>query len=160
LGVTLNLDTAEGRGLARRLIGQAEVVVESFTPGVMTRWGLDYASLASDHPGLIMLSTCQQGQTGPHARYPGYGSIMVGLAGFSAVTGWPDREPAMIYGAYTDFVACMLGAVPLLAALDHRRRTGCGQWIDLSQLEASLHFLAPALLEDAVNGRPWGRRGN
>lgn len=160
LGVTLNLDTAEGRGLARRLIRRADVVAEAFTPGVMARWGLDYASVAHEQPELVMLSTCQQGQTGPHARYPGYGTIMAGLAGFYAVTGWPDREPAMIYGAYTDFVACTFGAAALLAALDHRRRTGRGQWIDLSQLEAGLQFLAPALLEEAVNGRAWGRRGN
>lgn len=160
LGVTLNLATAEGRALARRLIRSADVVVEAFTPGVMARWGLDYPTLAREQPDLVMLSTCQQGQTGPHAHYPGYGTLLSGLAGFYAVTGWPDREPAMIYGAYTDFVACTLAASALLAALDHRRRSGQGQWIDLSQLEAGLQFLGPALLEEAVNGRAWGRRGN
>ncbi|MBI3457909.1 MAG: CoA transferase [Candidatus Rokubacteria bacterium] len=160
LGITLNLDTAEGRALARQLVRRADVVAESFTPGVMARWGLDYAMLAREQPDLVMLSTCQQGQSGPHAGSPGYGTLLSGLAGFYAVTGWPDREPAMIYGAYTDFVACTLGAIALLAALDHRRRTGRGQWIDLSQLEAGLQFLGPALLEEAVDGRPWGRRGN
>lgn len=160
LGVTLNLARAEGRALARRLIRAADVVAEAFTPGVMARWGLDYPTLVREQPDLVMLSTCQQGQTGPHAHYPGYGTLLSGLAGFYAVSGWPDREPAMIYGAYTDFVACALGAVALLAALDHRRRTGQGQWIDLSQLEAGLQLLAPALLEEAVNGRTWGRRGN
>ena len=160
LGITLNLDTAEGRSLARRLIRRADAVAEAFTPGVMARWGLDYATLSVDQPDLVMLSTCQQGQTGPHAGYPGYGTLMAGLAGFYGVTGWPDREPGMIYGAYTDFVASSLGAIALLAALDHRRRTGRGQWIDLSQLEAGLQFLGPALLEETVNGRAWGRRGN
>jgi benzylsuccinate CoA-transferase BbsF subunit len=66
----------------------------------------------------------------------------------------------MIYGAYTDFVAASFGTIAVLAALDHRRRWGRGQWIDLSQLEAGLQFLVPALLEEAVHGRPWGRRGN
>jgi crotonobetainyl-CoA:carnitine CoA-transferase CaiB-like acyl-CoA transferase len=107
-----------------------------------------------------MLSTCQQGQTGPHAARPGYGTLLSGLAGFYSVTGWPDSEPAMIYGAYTDFVAASFGTMAVLAALDHRRRTGQGQWIDLSQLEAGLQFLVPALLEEIVHGRPWGRRGN
>jgi crotonobetainyl-CoA:carnitine CoA-transferase CaiB-like acyl-CoA transferase len=158
--ITLNLDTAEGRALARRLARQADVVAEAFTPGVMARRGLDYATLAADNPSLVMLSTCQQGQTGPHASRPGYGTLLSGLAGFYSVTGWPDSEPAMIYGAYTDFVAASFGTMAVLAALDHRRRTGQGQWIDLSQLEAGLQFLVPALLEEAVHGRPWGRRGN
>jgi crotonobetainyl-CoA:carnitine CoA-transferase CaiB-like acyl-CoA transferase len=160
LGITLNLDTGEGRALARDLIRRSHVVAEAFTPGVMARWGLDYPVLAAEQPDLVMLSTCQQGQTGPHAGYPGYGTLMAGLAGFYSVTGWPDREPGMIYGAYTDFVACSLGAIALLAALDYRRRTGRGQWIDLSQLEAGLQFLGPALLEASVNGRAWGRRAN
>jgi crotonobetainyl-CoA:carnitine CoA-transferase CaiB-like acyl-CoA transferase len=162
-GVTLNLDTAEGRALARRLVGRADLVAEAFTPGVMARWGLDYATLAAEHPALVMLSTCQQGQTGPHAGRPGYGTLLSGLAGFYSVTGWPDDEPTMIYGAYTDFVAAGFGTMAVLAALDHRRRTGQGQWIDLSQLEAGLQFLAPALLAEAVPGRTggWGgRRGN
>jgi benzylsuccinate CoA-transferase BbsF subunit len=162
-GVTLDLDTAEGRALARRLARRADVVAEAFTPGVMARWGLDYPALAAEHPALVMLSTCQQGQTGPHAGRSGYGTLLSGLAGFYSVTGWPDGEPAMIYGAYTDFVAAAFGTMAVLAALDHRRRTGQGQWIDLSQLEAGLQFLAVALLEEAVHGRTggWGgRRGN
>jgi benzylsuccinate CoA-transferase BbsF subunit len=109
---------------------------------------------------LIMLSTCQQGQTGPHALYPGFGQLMASLAGYYHISGWPDRPPAPPYGAYTDFIAPRFAATVLMAALDYRRRTGIGQYIDLAQYEASLHFLAPALLDYDVNGRVLGREGN
>lgn len=158
--MALNLSHPGARELALRLIAFADVVLESFTPGTMARWGLDYEALRAVKPDLIYLSSCQQGQTGPRARYAGYGSLAAALAGFNAVTGWPDRDPPTIYGAYTDFVAPHFATATLLAALDHRRRTGQGQHIDLSQLEASLHFLAPEILEYTVNGRVRGRRGN
>jgi crotonobetainyl-CoA:carnitine CoA-transferase CaiB-like acyl-CoA transferase len=158
--VALDLVKPEARDLARRLIATADVVVESFSAGTTGRWGLDWATLSREHPGLIYLSSCQQGQTGPHAHYRGYGSLAAALAGFYSVTGWPDREPAMIYGAYTDFVAHHFASAAVLAALDHKRRTGAGQHVDLSQLEASLHFLAPEILEYAVNGRIPRSRGN
>jgi len=158
--MALDLAKPEARDLARRLIATADVVVESFSAGTTARWGLDWATLIRDHPRLIYLSSCQQGQTGPHAHYRGYGSLAAALAGFYSVTGWPDREPAMIYGAYTDFVAHHFASAAVLAALDHRRRTGLGQHIDLSQLESSLHFLAPEILEYTVNGRVPRSGGN
>ncbi|MBI4610798.1 MAG: CoA transferase [Candidatus Rokubacteria bacterium] len=160
LSVALNLSHPQARELARQLIVRADVVIESFTPGTMARWGLDYEALRVTRPDLIYLSSCQQGQTGPHSRYAGYGSLSAALAGFNAVTGWPDRDPPTIYGAYTDFVAPHFASAALLAALDHRQRTGQGQHIDLAQLEAALHFLAPEILDYTVNGRIAGRRGN
>lgn len=158
--VAVDLSHPGGRDIARSLIARADVVIESFTPGTMGRWGLGYSDLKALKPDIILLSTCQQGQTGPHSHYAGYGSLAAGLAGFYAVTGWPDREPSMIYGAYTDFVAHHFASAALLAALDHRHRTGEGQHVDLSQFEASLHFLAPAILDYTVNGRVAIRRGN
>ncbi|MBI2543852.1 MAG: CoA transferase [Candidatus Rokubacteria bacterium] len=160
LSVALNLSHPEGLAIARRLIARTDVVLESFTPGTMARWGLGYADLRALKRDIILLSTCQQGQTGPHSHYAGYGSLAAALAGFYALTGWPDREPSMIYGAYTDFVAHHFASAALLAALDHRRRTREGQHVDLSQFEASLHFLAPAILDYTVNGRVATRRGN
>ena len=158
--VTLDLARPEACDLARRLVAGADVVIESFTPGTMGRWGLDYASVRALNPGIIYLSTCQQGQTGPHASYRGYGSLAAALAGFYTVTGWPDREPSIVYGAYTDFIAHHFASAAVLAALDHRARTGEGQHIDISQRETGLHFLAPEILEYTVNGRVAGRRGN
>jgi crotonobetainyl-CoA:carnitine CoA-transferase CaiB-like acyl-CoA transferase len=160
LSIALDLNRPQAQELARQLVARADVVIESFTPGTMARWGLDYPSARAGRPGLVYLSTCQQGQTGPHAHYRGYGSLAAALGGFYSVTGWPDRDPPMIYGAYTDFVAHHFASAALVAALDHRERTGEGQHIDLSQLEASLHFLAPQILDYTVNGQVPGRQGN
>ncbi len=82
------------------------------------------------------------------------------IAGFTNLTGWPDRPPAGVFGAYTDYVAPRFTALAILAALDHRRRTGQGQYIDQSQAECAIHFLAPAILDYTVNGRVEERVGN
>ncbi|MFQ5627053.1 MAG: CaiB/BaiF CoA transferase family protein, partial [Methyloligellaceae bacterium] len=111
-------------------------------------------------PDLVMLSTCLQGQTGPSALYPGFGNLIAALLGFYELTGWPDGEACAIYGAYTDFIAPRFAALCLLAALEYRRRTGKGQYIDLAQSESSLHFLAPAILDYTANGRVMRRQGN
>ena len=159
-GITLDLSKSPAQELARKLIAWADVAVESFTPKAMRNWNLGYEQLGQVNPKLIMLSTCQQGQTGPHALYPGFGQLMASLSGYYHISGWPDRDPAPPYGAYTDFIAPRFAATVLMAALDYRRRTGKGQYIDLAQYEASLHFLAPAILDYQVNGRVLGREGN
>lgn len=160
LSVTLNLKTPEGLELAKRLVGWADLVVENFTPGAMRRLGLDYESLKAVNPGLVMLSTCNHGQTGPQAHHPGFGSQLSSLAGFTHLTGEPDGPPLILYGPYIDFVAVAFGFVAVLAALDYRRRTGQGCYIDLSQNETGLQFLAPPLLDARVNGRVETRQGN
>lgn len=157
--ITLNLNRPQGINVTKRLISWADVVVESFTPGTMKKWGLDYENLKRINPSIIMLSTCMQGQTGPHSRHPGYGFQMVALSGIAQVTGWPDREPLSLY-AYTDLIAPPLGVAALAAALDYRRRTGKGQYLDLSQYEASVHFIAPLALDYTVNGHVAERAGN
>jgi benzylsuccinate CoA-transferase BbsF subunit len=100
------------------------------------------------------------GQTGPRASFAGYGNLSAAISGFSNLGGWPDRAPAGPFSAYTDYVSPRFVAVSILAALEHRRRTGEGQYIDCSQAECSLHFLGPALLDYVVNGRIAGRTGN
>ncbi len=160
LGVTLDLTQTAGREVALDLVRWADVVVESFSPGTMPGWGLDYEALREAKPDIIMLSTCLMGQTGPLARFAGFGSLAAAIAGFYEITGWPDRPPAGPFGAYTDTVAPRFTAVAILAALDHRRRTGQGQYIDQSQGESTLHFLGPALLDYVVNSRVQGRTGN
>ncbi len=160
LSLSLNLKAPGAREVAHRLVRWADIVIENFTPGTMARLGLDYETLSGVNPALIMLSTCNQGQTGPHARHPGFGSQLSSLAGFTHFTGEPDGPPMLLYGPYIDFIAVAFGLVAVLAALDARRRTGKGQHIDLSQYEAGLHFLAPALLDASVNGRDAWRQGN
>ena len=157
---TVNLKHPKGVALARALIRTADVFVESFTPGTVARLGLGAESLRADHPGLIVLSSCNQGQTGPHAFHPGYGSQLSALAGFVQLLGEPDSTPVLLYGPYIDYVAVGYGAIAVLAALERRKRSGEGCTIDLSQYEAGLQFLTPTILEFAANGRIPGRRGN
>jgi crotonobetainyl-CoA:carnitine CoA-transferase CaiB-like acyl-CoA transferase len=160
LGMTLNLGKPEGRALALKLVQWADVVLESYSPKAMRAWGLDYESLKAVKPDIIMLSSCLNGQTGPHAMLAGFGTMGAQLAGFGELAGWPDLPPAGPFGAYTDYVAPKFTVAALLAALDHRRRTGEGQYIDLSQAESSLHFLGEAFLDNIVNGHVWTRAGN
>jgi crotonobetainyl-CoA:carnitine CoA-transferase CaiB-like acyl-CoA transferase len=158
--LSLNLETPEAREIALRLVKWADVVIENFSPRVMRAWGLDFPSLRKIKPDLVMLSSCLSGQTGPAAMLAGYGTMGAVIAGFGELTGWPDRAPSATYGAYTDYVAPKFTAAALLAAVDHRRRTGQGQYIDLSQTECSMHLLGPAILDYTVNGRIQLRRGN
>jgi benzylsuccinate CoA-transferase BbsF subunit len=160
LSITLNLKNPDGLEVARQLLDRADVVVENFTPGTVDRLGLSYAELAARNPGLIMLSTCNQGQTGPHARHAGFGTHLTSLAGFTHLTGWADRTPALLFGPYIDYIAVGFGAIAVLAALDGRRRTGRGCHVDLSQYETGLQFMAPPLLEYFATGSIAGREGN
>src|SRR6266540_4428284 len=118
----------------------------------LARRGLGHDALRRARPDLVILSSCNQGQTGPHAQHPGYGSQLTALAGFNELLGEPDRTPVILYGPYIDYIAVGYGVIAVLAALERRRRTGDGCVIDLSQYEAGLQFLAPALLEHSANG--------
>jgi benzylsuccinate CoA-transferase BbsF subunit len=158
--LTLDPSKPEGRQTVLDLVRWADVVCESFTPKGMKGFGLDYETLRELKPDLIMLSTCLMGQTGPLAGFAGYGNLAAAMTGFYELTGWPDRAPAGPFGAYTDYIAPRYNAAAVLAALEHRRRTGEGQHIDLSQAEAALHFLAPAILDYSVNGEIAVRDGN
>jgi crotonobetainyl-CoA:carnitine CoA-transferase CaiB-like acyl-CoA transferase len=160
LGLGVNFATPEGHAIALRLAAWADVVIESFSPGVMEGLGLDYPKLREVNPRLIMVSTSMNGQTGPRRRFFGFGNLLAAMGGFVDLTGWPDRTPATPYGAYTDFIAPRFCGTALVAALDHRRRTGEGQYIDVSQYEASLQFLAPYLLDAQLSGRVATRQGN
>ena len=153
LSAAVNLGVAAGRELARRIIDWADVVIESFSPGTMQKHGLDYETLARERNDLIMLSTCLLGQTGPRATYAGYGGQGAAFAGLHSVTGWPDRAPCGPFGPYTDVIAPKYGIAALGAAILERRRSGLGQHIDLSQVEASIHFIEPLLLDETTNGR-------
>ncbi len=159
-GITLDLSKPRARELVRKLVPWADIVAESFTPKAMRNWELDYEHLRQINPQLIMLSTCMQGQTGPNALYPGFGQLMAALSGFYYISGYDKDSPCPPYGAYSDFIAPRFSASVLLAALDYRRRTGKGQYIDMSQYEASLHNLAPGLIDYFATGRVIGPRGN
>jgi len=158
--IALNLKHPEGKRIARQLMTWADAVVENFAPRAMQSYGLDYREVVMDRPDLIMLSTCLNGQTGPHRDYPGFGGQGAALSGFNFLTGWPDREPVGPFGTITDSLAPRFAASALAAALLYRRRTGCGLHIDLSQVESGVYSLSPWLLEHAVTGHSRCRAGN
>lgn len=160
LSLTLNLSTPEGRDVVRDLVRWADVVTEAFTPKAMRNWGLDYAELSAINPKIIMVSTCLMGQSGPEADFAGFGMLAGAIAGFYDTTGWADRPPAGPFLAYTDYTSPRLMVAALLAALDHRRRSGRGQYIDFSQYEAALHFLSPGLIAYSRDNVVLRRRGN
>lgn len=160
LGVALDLSKDEGKAIVRELVEWADVVTESFAPDVVEDLGLGYAALCQIKPDLIMISSCLMGQTGPWRSFTGFGNLAASVTGYQGLASWPDRPPSGPFGAYTDFVGVRYNAISILAALDHRERTGEGQYIDMSQAEAALQFLAPAYLDYTVNGALRSEMGN
>ena len=144
----------------KRLVAVSDIVTESFAPGFLNRVGLGWDDLRQVRPDLIMASMSMEGQTGPHAGFRGFGLTLQATAGVTAVTGWPDRSPVGTGVAYTDWIATHVAIVALLAALDHRRRTGEGQYIDVSQLEASTVILDAGLIDALNTGRVHRPLGN
>ena len=159
-GATLNLKQPNAVKLALALIEKSDVVIESFPAGTLARRGLTRDAMRAARRDLVVLSSCNQGQTGPHAQHPGYGSQLTALAGFNELLGERGRTPVILYGPYIDYIAVGYGVIAILAALERRRRTGQGCDIDLSQYEAGLQFMAPALLEYAASGSAPTRDGN
>jgi len=159
-GASLNLTLPTGRELAWRFIEWADILIESYRPGTMKRWGLDYESVYKVKPDIIYVSTSMQGQTGPFSSYAGVGSQNSAVAGLGEISGWPDRMPSPPYGAYSDYFCQRFNVTTLIAALYHREKTGKGQWIEQSQLENSIYFIAPVIMDYTINGRIAGRNGN
>jgi crotonobetainyl-CoA:carnitine CoA-transferase CaiB-like acyl-CoA transferase len=145
--VTLNLGDPRGVELARRLIARSDIVANSFTAGTMEKWGLGYEDCRALRHDIIYLSMPMHGGDGPHGRFLGYGAAMSALSGLYAATGYSDGAPTGTGTNYPDHVPnpCH-AAVALLAALRHRRRTGQGQSIELSQVESTICALGPLVL--------------
>jgi len=160
LGMALDLTKPGAIDVVKDLIRWADVLTEAFSPRAMAAWGLTYEEIKELNPNIIMLSSCLMGQSGPLAMFAGYGNLAGAIMGFYSVTGWNDRAPTGPYGAYTDYIAPAISVTALLAALDHRRRTGEGQYIDFSQGEGALSFLATPLVDFSANGRDAQRQGN
>jgi benzylsuccinate CoA-transferase BbsF subunit len=160
LGLQLNLKDPNAIEIAKRLITWADVYIESFSPGTVASLGLDYEVARALNPEIVMVSTCLMGQTGFASALAGFGYHAGAMAGFYEVTGWPDLPPDGPWVAYTDTIAPRFLLATLMAALDHRRRTGEGQHIDAAQFEMSLHFLAPEIMDYQANGHMVSRIGN
>ena len=160
MSVSLNLKSPRAIEIAKKIIAWADVLIENFVPGVMERLGLGYEAARQVNPDLVYLSSCNMGQTGPKASQRGFGSQLTSQSGFTELAGYPGGEPMLLFGPYIDFVAVGFGLTAVLAALDHRRRTGCGQFIDLAQYETGLQFIAPVLLDYEANNRVMTHDGN
>jgi crotonobetainyl-CoA:carnitine CoA-transferase CaiB-like acyl-CoA transferase len=160
MSLGLDLTTDEGRKIALELVEWADIVVESFSPKAMSNWGLDYEHLRAVKPDIIMLSSSLFGQTGPNALLPGVGIMGSAVSGITAMTGWPGEKVTGPWGAYTDFTAPRISVLAILAAIDHRRSTGEGQYIDLSQVETGYPWIAPELLDYSVDGHQFTPDGN
>ena len=137
-GIVLDLRTTTGQTVFRRLLRRADIVIENYRPGVMRSFGLDYASLAGDYPALIYASISGYGQTGPDSHKGGFDLVAQGVSGLMSVTGEPGRPPAKVGVPLTDLGAGLFALSAILAALYYRTRTGRGQHIDTSLVEAGL----------------------
>ncbi len=155
LGITLDLDKRQGVALAKKLVEISDAVVENFTPRVMANWGLDYENLQKVKPDIIMLSLSTMGNSGPWRDYVGFGPTAQAFSGLTHLTAYPDGPPLGPGNAYADHVAALLAGLALLGAFEYRLKTGEGQYIDVSQVEAMAGLLGDAFVpneEEAFQG--------
>jgi len=135
--ITLNLRTQKGQNLLRKLIKQADVLVENFRPGTLKKWGLDYESLASINENLIMLSVSGFGQTGPYSNRAAYDRMALSFSGLMGINGDPNHPPVRFGTSIADYTAALMGAYAVMMGLYHRSaNNGRGQHIDLALYEA------------------------
>jgi len=158
--VTIDLARPAGQRLVRDLAATADILLENFRVGSLARHGLDYASLAAEHPGLIYCSITGFGQTGPYAERPGYDSMIQAMGGLMSITGPADGEPQKGGVALADVMSGHYAVIAVLAALAHRERTGAGQHIDLSLLDVQVAALTNQAMNHLVGGQVPGRLGN
>ncbi|MGF1470434.1 MAG: CaiB/BaiF CoA transferase family protein [Rubrobacteraceae bacterium] len=160
--VTLNLREEEGQDLARRLIAEADILIENFRPGTMEKWGLGYDDLSGRNPGLIMVRVSGFGQSGPYRERAGFGSIGEAMGGIRHVTGFEDQPPPRTGISLGDSLAATFGALGALAALHHREargERGRGQVVDVGIYEAVLALMESTIPEYDLAGAVRGRTG-
>jgi len=157
--LTLNFKEPEAIEIFLRLVEKADVVVENFTPGVMGRFGLDYPAVKSANPQIVYCSISGFGQDGPYQNRPAYDQIMQGVSGLMSITGEADGEPQKVGIAVSDIGAGMWAAFAVMTALHHRERTGEGQYIDISMLDAQIAWLTYQAAYFFANDEPPQRIG-
>lgn len=160
LSFTVDVTTPEGVDLIKRLVAVSDVVSENFSPGVLDRRGLGYEALAAVRPDLVMIAMSAAGQDGPLHEIRTYGPSISALSGLDSMVGYPGERVLGSQGFYPDMVGAIHGVIAILAALWHRDQTGRGQYIDLSQWEATTGMLGDAILDYTMNGVVRGRQGN
>ena len=158
--ITCDFRTPEGQETVRKLVADADVLIENFKVGGLAKYGLDYESLRKVNPRLVYCSVTGFGQTGPYAHRAGYDFIIQGMAGLMSVTGEPDGQPQKVGVAVTDVFTGVYSATAILAALLQRGRTGQGQHIDMSLLDVATSIMANQSMNYLVSGKPPGMMGN
>ena len=158
--VTCDFRTAEGQEMVRKLVADADVLIENFKVGGLAKYGLDYESLKKVNPKLIYCSITGFGQTGPYAHRAGYDFIIQGMAGLMSVTGEPDGQPQKVGVAVTDVFTGVYSATAILAALVQRGRTGEGQHIDMALLDVATSIMANQAMNYLATGKAPGKMGN
>lgn len=160
-GLTLNLKNQTGRRLFLDLVGQADVLVENYRPGVMKKLGLDYPVLHNRCPHLVYAACSGFGQTGPYAERPAYDMIVQGMGGIMSITGEMGGSPVRVGVSIGDLGAALFTTVGILAAICHARATGEGQLVDVGMLDCQVALLENAIMRNLVTGevpRPLGSR--
>src|SRR5215471_9129453 len=153
LSIAVNMANPRGIEVAQRLAAKSDLVMDNFSARVMRGWGMDYDSLSKIKPDIICISMSGLGHTGPRASYVSYGPTLQALTGFTLLMAEENGEPAGYGYSYADMAGGYTGALAALIALWHRRQTGRGQFVDLSQFEALVSVIGPALLDISANSR-------
>jgi glutaryl-CoA transferase len=158
--IELDFESEDGRRIVRKLAARSDVLIENFKVGGLAKFGLDYASFASEHPRLIYCSVTGFGQTGPYATRAGYDLMAQGMGGFMSLTGAPDGEPMRAGVPIADIFTGTYAVIGILAALAERERTGRGAYVDVALLDAQVGVLANQALNFLVSGALPERIGN
>ena len=159
LSVSLNLRMPQGQALARRLIGEADVLIENFKPGTLEGWNLSPDDLRREFPRLIVVRMSGYGQTGPYSDRAGFGGIAEAFGGWRRLVGDPDRPPSRMGVSIGDTLAASYGCMGVLAALHHRERTGRGQVVDAALYESVLQVMEGMVAEYTAAGVTRQRSG-
>ena len=150
--VVLDLKSEQGQEVLKRLLSDTDVLIENFKPGTLESWGLDYESLASVNPKLIMLRVSGYGQTGPYSHRPGFGVVGEAMGGLRYLTGEPGRKPVRVGFSIGDTLAALHGIIGILLALQERHSSGKGQEIDVSLYESVFNCTESMVTEHALTG--------
>ncbi|WP_372573275.1 CaiB/BaiF CoA transferase family protein [Ruegeria jejuensis] len=158
--VAVDITTSEGQTTIRRLAAEADILIENFKPGGLAKYGLDYATLSPELPGLVYCSISGFGQTGPNASKPGYDLMAQGYGGIMSLTGDPEGRPMKVGVGIADVMCGMYATVGILAALRHKERTGEGQQIDIALVDSQIAWLINEGVNYLTTGEAPQRRGN
>ncbi|MDR1943821.1 MAG: CoA transferase, partial [Synergistaceae bacterium] len=158
--VTLNLKSAEGKEILKKLVEKSDVLLENYKPGTMKKLGLDYETLKKTNPGIVYAASSGFGQTGPYGSRAAYDLIVQGMSGFMSITGFDAEHPVKAGSSIADIFAGVFTAIGVLAALEHKRKTGEGQMVDVAMLDCMVSILENAIATYDCTGKSPAPIGN